>query len=126
MINATTLPISHTFFQNAVGRLIAHPAGHYVVVEYNQGPRQLSELQAFLLHAGQLLGRWGWDKLLGPHGLMEAFTPEETEWITTYWRTKSHQHTDMLYGALLLPHEVFASLSWKGSRQAPPVAEFKA
>ncbi|MGI4735794.1 MAG: hypothetical protein ACRYG7_11505 [Janthinobacterium lividum] len=100
-------------FENSVGRLLEHPAGHYIAVEYCNGPRQLSDLQAFLMHAGQLLARCGWDKLLGQSGLMAAFTPEETEWVTTHWRNKKQYHTDMLYGALLLPHEVFAHLSWK-------------
>lgn len=99
-----------------MGRLLEHPAGHYISVEYHAGPRQLSELQAFLSHAGQLLARRGWDKLRGQEGLMASFTPEEIEWITGYWRTKAQQRTDMLYGALLLPHEVFARMSWKGGR----------
>ncbi|RZJ95501.1 MAG: hypothetical protein EOO60_00145 [Hymenobacter sp.] len=114
MFNTTSSATLHTYFENSVGRLLEHPAGHYISVEYGTGPRQLSDLHAFLSHAGQLLARRGWDKLLGHQGLMTPFTPEETEWITGYWRTKAQQRTDMLYGALLLPHEVFARLSWKG------------
>lgn len=116
MFNTTPSATLHTYFENSVGRLLEHPAGHYISVEYRTGPRQLSELQAFLSHAGQLLARRGWDKLLSHQGLMTPFTPEEIEWITGYWRTKAQQRTDMLYGALLLPHEVFARLSWKGGR----------
>ncbi|TVT43746.1 hypothetical protein FNT36_06575 [Hymenobacter setariae] len=110
----TTAVTPHTYFENSVGRLLEHPAGHYISVEYRTGPRKLSELQAFLSHAGQLLARRGWDKLLSHQGLMTPFTPEEIEWITGFWRTKAQQRTDMLYGALLLPHDVFARLSWKG------------
>lgn len=114
MFNTTPVNPLHTYFENPVGRLLEHPAGHYIAVEYRTGPRQLSDLQAFLTHAGQLLARRGWDKLLGYQGLMAAFTPEETEWVASQWCTEKHYHTDMLYGALLLPHEVFAHLSWKG------------
>jgi len=107
---------SHTYFENAVGRLLEHPAGQYISVEYRTGPRQLGELQAFLSQAGQLLAHRGWDKLLCHYGIMTPFTPEELAWITEYWRTKAQQHTGMFYGALLLPHEVFAQLSWKGGQ----------
>jgi hypothetical protein len=105
----------YTYFENPVGRLLEHPAGHYIAVEYRTGPRQLSELQDFLMQAGQLLARRGWDKLLSHQGLMGAFTPEEVEWVTSYWHTNTQHQNAMLYGALLLPHEVFAHLSWKGS-----------
>lgn len=108
-------PALHTYFENSVGRLLEHPADHYIVVEYRVGPRQLSELQDFLTHAGQLLAHRGWDKLLSHQGLMSTFTPEEVEWVTGYWRTKEQHQTAMLYGALLLPHEVFALLSWRSS-----------
>lgn len=114
MLNPIPTPPAYTYFENPVGRLLEHPAGHYISVEYHDGPRQLSELQAFLTHAGLLLARCGWDKLLGQQGLMGAFTPEEIEWAAGYWRTKTAQPIALLYGALLLPHEVFLHLSWKG------------
>lgn len=126
MFNTTLSEATLTYFENSVGRLLEHPAGQYISVEYRTGPRQISELQAFLAHAGQLLARWGWDKLLGQQEMMTAFTPEEIEWVTGYWRTKAQQRTDMLYGALLLPHDVFASLSWKGSRTATPPTPYSA
>jgi hypothetical protein len=44
---------------------------------------------------------------------MATLTPEEIALTTDYWFTQKHFPTD-LYGALLLPHEVFAQLSWKG------------
>lgn len=112
---STTLPTAlRTYFENPVGRLLEHPAGDYIEVEYGTGPRQLSELQAFLTQAGRLLARRGWDKLLGGRGQMASFTPEEIEWVTEYWRTRTQRRTDLLYGAMLLPHEVFAHFSWKG------------
>jgi hypothetical protein len=54
---------------------------------------------------------------------MTALTTEEVEWLTGYWRTKPQQRTDMLYGALLLPHDVFARLSWKGSSGSTTTAK---
>ena len=118
MINPVLTSPSHTYFENSVGRLLEHPAGHYIAVEYHKGPRQLSELQAFLTHAGLLLARRGWDKLLSQQGLMGDFTPEEMEWAASHWRTKTAQPIAMLYGALLLPHDVFLHLSWKGGQSA--------
>lgn len=118
MFSPVAASASHTYFENSVGRLLEHPAGHYIVVEYNSGPRQLSDIQPFLAHAGQLLARWGWDKLLGQQGLMTAFTPEETEWAAMYWRTQTPQPLALLYGAQLLPHNVFSHLSWKSGQAA--------
>jgi hypothetical protein len=110
-----SLPIGlHTYFENAVGRLLEHPVERYITVEYHTGPRQLGELQAFLSHAGQLLAQHGWDELRSAKGMMAAFTADELVWIIDYWSTKTHRPTD-LYSAMLLPHDVFARLSWKGT-----------
>jgi hypothetical protein len=46
--------------------------------------------------------------------MMAAFTADELVWIIDYWSTKTHRSTD-LYSAMLLPHDVFARLSWKGT-----------
>ena len=99
------------YFENAVGRLLEQPAGQYVVVLYHAGPRKLSDLQAFLTHAGQLLHRQGWHKLLGDQRWMAPFTLEEVQWVTEYWLTSAQRRTTVLYGAVLLPHDVFARLS---------------
>ncbi len=40
------------YFENPVGRRLEQPAGACVVVEYRAGPRQFSDPQAFLTHAG--------------------------------------------------------------------------
>jgi hypothetical protein len=106
--------VLHTYFENAVGRLLEHPVEQYVLVEYRTGPRQLSELQAFLNQAGQLLAQRGWDNVQRHEGMMAAFTPAELAWITEYWSSKTHRPTD-LYSAMLLPHDIFAQLSWKAS-----------
>lgn len=98
------------YFENAVGRLLENPKG-YVVVEYAPGPRKLSDLQALLTHAGLALSRNGWHKLLGDQRHLSPFTPEESKWITEYWLTASQLRTDKVYGAVLLPHDVFARLS---------------
>jgi hypothetical protein len=99
------------YFENPVGRLYEQPLGQYVLVEYHAGPRKFSELQAFLQHAGQLLQRHGWHKLLGDQRRMAPFTPEEVAWVTGFWLTSAQRRTSVLYGAVLLPHDVFARLS---------------
>ncbi len=98
------------YFENAIGRLLENPKG-YLVVEYQQGPRKLSELQALLHHASQALARNKWNKLLGDQRLMAPFTPEESKWITEYWLSAAQLRTATVYGAVLLPHDVFARLS---------------
>lgn len=103
----------HTYFENQAGRLLEHPVERYIHVEYRTGSRQVGELQAFLNKAGELLAQRGWDKLHHHEGHMSALTSEEITMLTDYWATKEHAPTD-LYGAMLLPHEVFAQLSWKG------------
>jgi hypothetical protein len=114
----------HTYFENPVGRVLEHPIEHYIHVEYHTGPRQIGELQAFLNHAGELLAQRGWDKLTHHEGRMAALTSDEVRMIAEYWSTQKHSPTD-LYGAMLLPHEVFAQLSWKGSGLTmPPLATF--
>lgn len=118
MFSATSSQVSHSYFKNAVGHLLAHPAGHYIAVEYYPGPRQLNDLQAFLSHAGQLLARWGWDKLLDQQGQMAPLTSVEVEWLTNFWRSQAQHRSEILYGALLLPHDVFAHLSWRANEPA--------
>jgi hypothetical protein len=113
MINSMPT-VLHTYFENAVGRLLEHPVEQYISVEYYTGPRQLDELQSFLNQAGQLLAQRGWDKLRSNKGMMAAFTAEELAWIIEYWSKKTYLPTD-LYAAMLLPHDVFARLSWKGT-----------
>ncbi len=41
---------------------------------------------------------------------MAPFTEPEKEWIIDYWLTRANQGLEM-YGAVLLPHDVFARLS---------------
>jgi hypothetical protein len=121
VFNSILPEASHSYFKNAVGHLLAHPLGHYIAVEYYPGPRQPADLQAFLTHAGQLLARWGWDKLIGQQGQMAPLTPAEVEWLTAYWRSHAQQRSiaTVLYGALLLPHEAFAGFSWRANRSVP-------
>jgi hypothetical protein len=97
------------YFENPVGRVLEHPDG-YALVQYKSGKRQLSHLQAFLTHAGHLLQRRGWHKLLGDQRFMEPFTPEESAWIVDYWLTRAGEGSEV-YGAVVLPNDVFARLS---------------
>lgn len=98
------------YFENPVGRILEHPDG-YAVVQYKAGSRQLDHLQAFLTHAGRLLRLRGWHKLLGDQRLMASFSEEESAWIVDYWLTRKEDEIHTLYGAVLLPHDVFARLS---------------
>ncbi len=115
MNTSTYKPASHVHFENAVGRQLVHPAGHYVAIEYNTGPRQASEVHAFLLEAGNLLIRWGWDKVMTVYRPMPDFTLEEVEHLCAYWHANVPKQHTILFGALLLPHAVFDCLSWKVS-----------
>lgn len=98
------------YFENPVGRILEHPDG-YAVVQYKAGPRQLDHLQAFLTHAGRLLQSRGWHKLLGDQRLMAPFNDTERSWITEYWLDRKDKEAHPLYGAVLLPDDVFARLS---------------
>jgi len=97
------------YFENPVGRLLEHPDG-YAIVAYNSGKRQLSDMQAFLTHASQLLRTRGWRKMLGDQHLMSPYTEEERTWIKEYWVSRTAQGEE-IYGAVVLPHDVFARLS---------------
>ena len=103
-----------TYFENRVGRVLEHPVKRYILVEYHSGPRLAGELQAFLNHAGELLAQRGWNKLHAHTGTMAALTAEEITSLTDYWATQKYASTD-LYSAMLLPHEVFAQLSYRGT-----------
>ncbi|MCC2544837.1 hypothetical protein LJY25_00140 [Hymenobacter sp. BT175] len=103
------LPTSRLYFGNPVGRVLEHPDGFAHVI-YEPGPRKLHHLQAFLTHTGQLLRSKGWNKMLGDQRLMAPFTEEESKWIVEYWLTRAEQGAE-IYGAVLLPHDVFARLS---------------
>lgn len=116
MVNSASPEESHSYFENAVGHLLAHPLGHYIAVEYYAGPRQPADIQAFLSHAGQLLAHWGWDKLRSEQGQMAPLTAVEIKWLITCWRSQPQDHTAILYGALLLPHDTLVRLSWRANK----------
>lgn len=97
------------YFENPVGRLLEHPDG-YAVVAYNAGQRKLSDMQAFLTHASQLLQARGWRKMLGDQHLMSPFTEEERLWIQNFWVSRTSRG-ETIYGAVVLPQDVFARLS---------------
>ncbi|QIX60218.1 hypothetical protein FY528_01130 [Hymenobacter lutimineralis] len=103
------LPAMRLYFENPVGRVLEHPDG-YAYIQYHPGPRKLHHLQAFLTHTSQLLRLRNWNKLLGDQRQMAPFTPEESEWIVDYWLSAKNQGSSV-YGAVLLPEDVFARLS---------------
>ena len=98
------------YFENSVGRILEHPDG-YAVIQYHGGARQLDHLQAFLMHTGRLLRQRGWHRILADQTQMLAFTEEESHWILDYWLSQNEQRPDKLYGAVILSHDAFASLS---------------
>ncbi|MBC6989565.1 MULTISPECIES: hypothetical protein [Hymenobacter] len=98
------------YFANSVGSITEHPDG-YAIVRYNAGPRQLDHLQAFLAHASQLLRSRNWHKMLGDQRLMSPYTPEEQAWIVDYWLMRQQTEGRAVYGAVVVPHDVFARLS---------------
>ncbi|UYZ59729.1 hypothetical protein [Hymenobacter latericus] len=97
------------YFENPVGRVLEHPGG-FAVVLYHPGKRKLHHLQAFLTHTSRLLQLRNWNKLLGDQRLMAPFTDEESQWIVGYWLSQERQDST-IYGAVLLPNDVFARLS---------------
>ncbi len=98
------------YFENPVGRVLEHPDG-YALVQYAATPRDLATFQAFLTHTRQLLRRQGWHKLLADQRTMPPFTEEERAWIRDYWLVRSVTEGYELYGAVIIPHDVFARLS---------------
>lgn len=106
-------PVSlRLFFENPAGRLLAQalPKGGYAVVEHHAGPRRFADVQTLLGQTKLLLAKRGWHKLLGDHRLMAPFTAEEEHWITNLWLNTAQPRRRPLFGAVLLPTEVFAHL----------------
>ncbi|WP_048825716.1 hypothetical protein [Hymenobacter sp. DG25B] len=95
------------YFENLVGSLLEHPDG-YAIVQYNAGKRTLSDLQAFLTHASQLLHTRNWNRLLADQTAMAPFTDEERDWVKKYWLARNDRP---MFGAIVLPEDVFARLS---------------
>lgn len=95
------------YFENLVGSLLEHPDG-YAIIQYNAGKRALSDLQAFLTHASQLLRTRNWSKILADQTAMAPYTEEESAWVKQYWLARSDRP---IYGAIVLPEDVFARLS---------------
>jgi hypothetical protein len=98
------------YFENPVGRLIEHPHG-YALIQYAAGPRDFATFQAFLTHTSQLLRRHGWNKMLADQRQISPFTEEERQWIQEYWLARHESADHALYGAVIIPSDVFARLS---------------
>ena len=98
------------YVENPVGGILAHPEG-WTVVEHSPGARKLSGLQAFLNHTGQLLQSRGWNRIPGDRRRMATFTEEEKVRIVDYWLSQRQRRPEKLYGAVILPHDAYASLS---------------
>ncbi len=87
-----------------------HPDG-YALVAYNDGPRDFATFQAFLTHTSQLLRRHNWHKMLADQRKMQPYSDEERSWINDYWLRQKAIDGYLLYGALLVPRDVFARLA---------------
>ncbi|MDO7847519.1 hypothetical protein Q5H92_14210 [Hymenobacter sp. M29] len=98
------------YFENPVGRLLEHPDG-YALVEYAPGRRDFPTFQAFLTHTSQLLRRHHWHKMLADQRQMAPYTDEERAWIRDFWLARSASEGYEMFGAILLPADVFAQLS---------------
>ncbi|MCC3153978.1 hypothetical protein Q3A66_13560 [Hymenobacter sp. BT770] len=98
------------YYENPIGRLLEHPHG-FAVVQYNAGARDFTTFKAFLTHVSQLLRRHGWHKMLADQRDMAPFTEEERTWIGEFWLASSQSDGYELYGAVVIPSDVFARLS---------------
>jgi hypothetical protein len=104
------LPVLRLYFENPVGRVLEHPDG-YAVVRFHNGARNLQHFQALMEHTWQLLQRHSWHKLLGDQRIMAPFTTEESRWLLTAGQLMASKGATGLFGAVILPHDVFARLS---------------
>jgi hypothetical protein len=104
------------YFQNAVGRLLEHPAG-YIVFQYNPGKRPMASFQALVAHTGLLLRRNRWHRILADQRLMTPFTNEESAWVQNYWLDPANQPPGGLFAAAVLANDVFARLATGLMRQ---------
>jgi len=98
------------YFENPIGRLLEHPDG-YALVQYAPGVRNFATFQAFLTHTRQLLRRQGWHKMLADQRQMSPYTDEERAWIRDFWLASSQSEGYEMFGAILIPADVFAQLS---------------
>jgi hypothetical protein len=98
------------YFENPVGRLLEHPDG-YALVQYTAAPRDFAIFQAFLTHTHHLLRRHGWHKMLADQRHMAPFTEEERQWIGQEWLARSANDGYPLFGAIIIPTDVYARLA---------------
>ena len=104
-----TLDSPRLYFENAVGRLYGHPDG-YAIFQFNAGPRKMPELQGLFNQASRLLELNRWHRFLSDQRLLDPYTPEEVAWIVEHWRAAAAEHSEGLYGAVVMSHNVFTRL----------------
>jgi len=98
------------YFENPVGRVLEDPNG-YALVQYTGGPRDFATFQAFLTHTHQLLRRHGWHKMLADQRHMVPYTEQERAWVSEHWLAQSASDGYELFGAILVPSEIYARLA---------------
>lgn len=106
------LPTPTHYFENAAGRLGAHPAG-FAVVTWRKGPRRLDDFKAVLAHLDQLLRLHRWNKLLADQRELMPFTEDERTWVVAEWLPQAVGNGPYRYAAVLPPLDVFARLASK-------------
>ncbi|GGG32295.1 hypothetical protein [Hymenobacter glacieicola] len=106
------LPGATHYFENAAGRLAAHPAG-FAVVTWHKGLRRLDDFKALLTHLDQLLRLRRWSRLLADQRELTPFTEAERTWVVTEWLPQAVGNGPYRYAAVLLPLDVFARLASK-------------
>ena len=113
-------------FENAVGRLFAHPEG-YAVLRYHAGPRSLLDFHDFLLHTGRLLQRRRWHKMLSDQRQLAPYTENEQALLLDYWQARHFTHgrtiSAVLLAADVATHCAFTQ-AWEEAQHSVPYRLF--
>jgi hypothetical protein len=114
------------YFENAMGRIYAHPDG-YALVRFHPGTRSLLDFQDFLLHTGRLLQRRRWHKMLSDQRQLAPYTEDEQALLLDYWQARHFTHGRTISAVLLGPtditHCAFTQV-WEEARGSVPYCLF--
>ncbi|WP_022826368.1 hypothetical protein [Hymenobacter norwichensis] len=106
------------YFENAVGRIYAHPDA-YALIHFYPGPRSLLDFQEFLSHTGLLLQRRRWHKTLSDQRQLTPYTKDEQALLLDYWQARHFTHGRTISAILFAPidttHCAFIQV-WEESR----------
>lgn len=99
------------YFQSEAGLLLQHAAG-YAELRYLPVKRSPTALATLLTRLGQLLLERGWTKFLADNRQMTPLTVAEKEWFVSQWLGQRVPRPAPLLGVVVMPHDVFARLSF--------------